>query len=87
MQFIKIALPDDFADQVAAAVVARLQAKQEPPAPVPPYLDKVKAAAYLGVSRGKLDALIKQGLPATKLNRRYVINRHDLDQWIEQQHK
>lgn len=81
---IKLALPDDFADQVAAAVVARLQAKQEPPANDSPYMDKVKAAAYLGISRGKLDTLIKQGLPASKLNRRYVINRHDLDSWIEQ---
>lgn len=48
------------------------------------WMNKAQAAEYIGVSRQVLDDLITDGLPAAKLSAgRYVLNKHDIDDWIK----
>lgn len=59
------------------AVVARNQAR---------LLTIPDAALYLGVSHWTLRDLIWDGkLPYLKLGRRHMLDKHDLDAWIERE--
>ena len=48
------------------------------------WMNKTQAADYIGVSRQTLDGLITDRLPAAKLSAgRYVLNKHDIDDWLK----
>jgi len=56
---------------------------QRKPAADSTWLSSGKAAAMANVSRQAIgNAIRKQRLLATKINGRYKISRHDLDQWL-----
>lgn len=48
------------------------------------WMNKTQAAEYIGISRQVLESLIGDGLPVTKLTAgRYVLNKHDIDDWLK----
>ena len=49
------------------------------------WLDRVTAAAYVGISTNYLDLLIKrQSIPTSRLGQRVIIKRQDLDDYLRQ---
>ena len=46
------------------------------------YLNKKNACVYAGISAPTLDAWIAQGLPVSRINGAYCINREDIDRFI-----
>jgi excisionase family DNA binding protein len=47
------------------------------------YLSKKDLATYLGISKGTIERLMKQGLPHIKLERRVLFKQSDIDHWLE----
>ena len=47
------------------------------------YLSKKDLAAYLGISKGTVERLMKRGLPHVKLERRVLFKREDVDDFME----
>jgi excisionase family DNA binding protein len=47
------------------------------------YLSKKDLAAYLGISKGTIERLMKQGLPHLKLERRVLFRRSEIDAYLE----
>lgn len=49
------------------------------------WLDRVTAAAYMGIGTTYLDMLIKQhSLPASKVGGRVIVQRQDIDHYLKQ---
>jgi len=49
------------------------------------WLDRITAAAYMGIGTTHLDILIKQhSLPASKLGGRVIVKRNDIDEYLRQ---
>ena len=49
------------------------------------WLDRVTAAAYVGISTNYLDLLVKrQSIPTSRLGQRIIIKRQDLDDYLRQ---
>jgi len=47
------------------------------------YLSKKDLAAYLGISKGTVERLMKQGLPHIKLERRVLFKCEDVDAFLK----
>jgi excisionase family DNA binding protein len=47
------------------------------------YLSKKELEAYLKISKGTVERLMKQGLPHIKLDRRVLFKKSDIDRWLE----
>lgn len=81
---LTINLPDELLKAaVMEAVKEQLPATQPKTKEFPAYMNKTKAAAYAGISRGTLNSWIGQGLKVARLEGRYVVAKTDLDTWIE----
>jgi len=47
------------------------------------YFSKKDLMAYLKISKGTIERLMKQGLPHVKLERRVLFRKADVDKWLE----
>jgi len=47
------------------------------------YFSKKDLEGYLGISKGTVERLMKQGLPYIKLERRVLFRKEDVDAWLE----
>lgn len=47
------------------------------------YFSKKDLMAYLKISKGTVENLMRQGLPFIKLERRVLFRREDVDRWLE----
>jgi len=47
------------------------------------YMTKVECQEYLRISKSSLEKLVKEGLPRTKLARKVIFRKADVDRWLE----
>ena len=84
MTGLALLIPPELIDEIAALVEERLAAHERRE-----YLDSAGAAAYLGISRGRLDKLSSGAIVTTAAipfrweDRRRVYVRQQLDAWID----
>lgn len=86
------AVLDQFIDQLAEAVAAKLQANQQPELiqkdTEATFMNKGEVAAYLNTSRTTLDRWIaNEGFPNSKIGGHYIYKREDVDRWVEEHTK
>lgn len=82
---LRLEVPEEILQVAVKKAIWELNATKPPKSDgVRLWMNKTQAAEYIGVSRQVLDDLITDGLPAAKLSAgRYVLNKHDIDDWIK----
>lgn len=82
---LRLEVPKEILQEAVKEAVWELNATKPPKSDgVRLWMNKTQAAEYIGVSRQTLDGLITDGLPAAKLSAgRYVLNKHDIDDWLK----
>lgn len=48
------------------------------------YMNKKSASEYAGVSRNTFDGWVSDGLPVFKVGKNYLIDRDDIDRYIQE---
>ncbi|AND00613.1 helix-turn-helix transcriptional regulator [Streptococcus suis] len=47
-----------------------------------PYLNKIQACQYLGISNNTLDSWIQKGLPVIKIGKTVRFHKNEIDRWL-----
>lgn len=86
------AILDQFIDQLAEAVVEKLETRKTQNKKVynsaPEFMNKTQLTNYLNVSRTTIDRWIKtRKFPSSKVGGKYVYKREEVDRWVKENSK